>query len=239
MPVYTEKKTAVGVFLGGPLAGGYYFWRNFKTLGRSKPAVIALVVAGIVLLVTLTCALVPGLDRLPNSLFWVLQMAIMYGCYISFLREPVAEYLRQGKPAFGWGNTIAVSLLSAALTIGIFLGVGYLGGIFNGPSVKTYGKLANEIAYDESNIKADEVDYIASALTSTGFFDDEIHTTVDASKEGNRYIITIYCSEGCRKADVQQQFKDLRTGVQSFFPTNPVVFDLVIGTPENRITRIE
>ena len=48
--LYTAKKIATGVFVGGPVAGGYYFWRTFKTVGLRTHAVAAIFVTAALLL---------------------------------------------------------------------------------------------------------------------------------------------------------------------------------------------
>lgn len=85
-----------------------------------------------------------------------------------------------------------------------------------------------------------EVDRLGSALTSAGFFDQALQKTIDANKDGNRFILNMYCTESARS---DPEFIDLvrvlREDVQSFFPSNPIVIDLIIDTPDNRIARIE
>jgi hypothetical protein len=77
------------------------------------------------------------------------------------------------------------------------------------------------------------------ALVGAGFFDHEKQKTVDAIKEGDRYILNMYCNETARDPEFIELVKGLREEVQGSFPNNPIVIDLVIGTSDNRIARIE
>jgi hypothetical protein len=237
--IYTEKKTLVGVALGGPLAGAYYFWRTFKTLGMPRAALASPIIAGLLLVVIFVAALTPGLDRIPNFVFWGAQFGLTYGGYRGYLAPYVQEHLREGKPQVGWLTTIVIALVSMAATLGTMLTVLYLAGGFGQQTFKTFGSLRHEIAYSESNISPEEVDRLGSALTSSGFFDQEQQKTVDASKDGDRYILNIYCNESVREPEAMEYMRGFRRELQESFPSNPIVLDLVIGTPDNRIARIE
>lgn len=237
--VYTEKKMAVGVLIGGPIAGAYYFWRTFKTLGMSQAAVFAPIVAALLLVVTIGSIFVPSFDRIPNSAFWFVQIGLTYGAYRAYLADPVEEHISQGKPEFGWRNTLTAAIISLVLTLGLLFAILYSAGAFSGPSVKYFGTLGHEIVYDEKNITPGEVDRIGAALTGAGFFDQEMQKTADAAKDGNRLILNIYCNETARDPEFIDLVRALREDVQRSLPNNPVVIDLVIGTPDNRIARIE
>lgn len=237
--IYTEKKTAVGVWLGGPIAGAYYFWRTFTSLGMSTAAAGAPIVAALLLVIIFGSAFVTTLDRIPNVVFWAVQMGLTFGLYRAYLARPVEEHLNEGNSEFGWGNTIAIALSSLVLTLGILFAILYFNGAFSGASVKYFGTLRHEVAYDEKNVTPGEVDEIGAALTGAGFFDQELPKTVDVAKDGDRLILNMYCSETARDPEFIQLVRGLREDVQRSFPTNPIVIDLVIGTPENRIARVE
>lgn len=237
--VYTERKTVVGVLIGGPIAGAYYFWRTFRAVGMAKAATIAPIGFAVLLMIAIGSIFIPAFDSIPNALFWGMQIGATYGLFRGYLADSVEEHLSDGKPEFGWGNTIAVAVTSLVITLGIMVGILYLAGGFNGPSVRYFGPLRHEIAYDKESISADEVDQMGTALTKAGFFDDAQRKTVDLAKDSNRYILNIYCEESARDPEFIELVKGLRQDVQFLFPGNPIIIDLVIGTPSNRIARIE
>ena len=237
--IYAEKKAVVGVVIGGSLAGAYYFCRNFRALGMSTRAVISPIVGALFLIVTIGTMLVPPLDRIPDVIFWSLQIGLTYGLYRGYLAAPIEEHLTKGNAEFGWGNTITVAIVSLILTLGIIFAVLYFAGALNGQSVKYFGALQHEIAYDDNNIAPDEVDRIGSALTRAGFFDQAVKKTADATKDGDSLILNMYCLKSSRNSEFIELVRTLREDVQQSFPRNPIIIDLVIETPDNRIARIE
>ena len=237
--IYTERKTVVGVLIGGPIAGAYYFWQTFMTVGMSRAALISPFAAAILLAITLGSAFVPAFDRLPNVLFWSLQIGLTYGLFRGYLAKPVEAHVSEGKREFSWGNTIAVAMISLVFTLAIMVAALYLAGAFNGPSVRYFGSLRHEIAYDKENLTDEEVDQMGRALIKTGYFDQEVQKTVDLTKDTSRYILNFYCNETARNPEFFELVKGLRQDIQFLFTSNPIVIDLVIGTPDNRIARIE
>lgn len=237
--VYTERKTAVGVLIGGPIAGAYYFWRTFRAVGMATAATIAPIGFAVLLIIAIGSIFMPAFESIPNFLFWGIQIGVTYGLFRGYLADQVEQHLSEGKPEFGWGNTLSVAIISMLLTLGIITGILYFAGGFNGSSVRYFGPLRHEIAYDDKSISADEVDQMGTALTKAGFFDDAQRKTVDLAKDSNRYVVNIYCEESARDPEFMELVKGLRQDVQFLFPGNPIIIDLVIGTPSNRIARIE
>jgi hypothetical protein len=237
--IYTERKAVVGVAIGGPLAGAYYFWRTLSTLGRPGQAVLVAVGAFVLLSVTFATAFVPPLDRIPSFAFWAIQIGLTYGLYSGLLASDVAEHLESGKPAFGWPNTLAVAAIALVITAGAIVLLLYTMGAFTGHSTRYYGKLQHEIVFDETNISVAEIDRLAIALETAGFFDYELQKTVDAAEVRGRYILTLYVTEDAAEAEFLELVKELRSDVQRSFPGKRIVIDLVVGTPDKRIARIE
>jgi hypothetical protein len=120
--------------------------------------------------------------------------------------------------------------------VGVEIGRGL---IFDETVTKSYGRMRHEVQFDSGNISETEVDQIADALTTTGFFDNELQKVVDISKQGNRYVVSIYCNDSIRDPRATAPFMELHKNVQALFPSNPITFDLVVGTPENIAQRIE
>ncbi len=238
--IYTERKMIMGVLLGGPLAGGYYFWRTFNALEMPKRAMAAVVVALIVLAASLGSIFIPALDRVPNIAFYGLQVGLTIGAIRGYLTTDIYDHINANKPVCGWGNTILVAVISGILTLGPLIGLAYVSpGTFDNSTTRYYGKLKHEIVFDPANISEAEVERIASALTSTNFFDTEMQKTVDVEKSDHRFIITLYCTEEARAPEWIDFHKNFHSDLQKFFPANPIVIDMVVGTPDNRIARLE
>jgi hypothetical protein len=238
--IYTERKMLVGVAIGGPLAGGYYFWRTLNAFGKPRGAIVAAVGAIVVLAITVGSIFIPGLDRLPNFFFYALQFGLVIGVTRSYLLTEMTEHIAEGKADYGWGNTILVAIISMVITLGPLIALIYTSpASFDRTTTRSYGRLKHEIVFDPSNLTELEVGHMASALTSAGFFDEEMQKTVDVAKSNDRFIITLYCTEGARSPEFMELCKKLRSDVQQSFPANPIVIDLVIDTPENRIARLE
>jgi hypothetical protein len=236
--IYTERKILVGVLIGGALAGGYLFWRTFKSLGESTKAKAAIIVTGIVALVSF--GLIFTIESIPTLLFPAVHLGITTGVLRAYLSEPIHAYLAASKPVYGWANTMLVSIVSLAITVAILATPILLYPSSRAPAAKQYGSLRHEVQYDPSNISEPEVDRLANALTMSGFFDDVQQKTIDASRSGERYVLTFYCNETIRTdPEAIAPFAGLRNDMQQSFPDDPLIFDLVIGTPENLVKRLE
>src|SRR4030095_6065681 len=103
---------------GGPLASGYYFFRDFRALSEPRRATYALAAAVIVTILLLGgVVLIPALERIPNMVFPVVYSSIAYGVFRSSLSEKVSAHIVSGGSQFGWGNTIGVSVLFLVVTL--------------------------------------------------------------------------------------------------------------------------
>jgi hypothetical protein len=237
--IYTERKVIVGVMIGGLFAGAYYFWRTLRALGMTRQALF--VPAGVASLgiLILATTFIPALDRIPNAAYWGIQLGATYVFYRGYLTVPVAAHLETGKSTYGWTNTLTIAVISLVITVGAMLAIAYSSGGFDGPTIRYYGRLKHEIVFDQKNITTGEVDALGNSLQSAGYFDNELQKTIDAAKEGNSYVLTLYCNDGARDPAFADLVRELRSAVQKSFATNPVIIDLVIGTPDNRIARIQ
>jgi hypothetical protein len=238
--IYTERKILTGVLIGGSAAGAYYFWRTFRALGKPGHAVAAVSIAAVVMLVTLGSLFIPALDRVPSSVFHIIQTGLALGAIRGFLSTGIAGHIDENRTVYGWGNTILVAVISMTITMGAVVAVLLVApDSFDGRTVRHYGTLKHEIEFEPANVTEPEAGRIAAALTSVGFFDQEAKKTVDLAKSGDRFIITVYCNDEARTPEIIEQFKELRSELQRSFPANPIVIDMVVGTPDDRIARLE
>ena len=239
--IYTERQTVFGVALGGCLGGAYCFWKTFNAVGKPKQARNVALAMGALFVFTIWAIFIPFFDNVPNVIFWGSQIGITYGLYRSQLSESVETHIESGKPLFGWGNTVAASLLAAVITFGPLVALIYtMPDLFVSMTVKEYGTLKDEVTYDARNISEVDVDNIANALTSVGFFDETAGKAVYAAKSGQRYIIVIACTEEVRNnPEIIEAHRELRDLVQRYFPENRIVLELAFDTPDNVFARLE
>lgn len=238
--IYTERKILTGVLIGGSLAGSYYFWRTFNALGKPKHAIAVAVGFLAILLLIVASIFIPVLDRVPNGVFWGLQIGLALGVTRGYLSTEMADHIEADKDVYSWRNTILIGVISMIITLGSLIALFYVGPqTLDSGTTRYYGKLNHEIVFDSTNLSEVEVERIASALTSSGFFDEEVQKTVDAAKSDNRFIITVYCTEEARVPEAIEFHKGWRSDLQRYFQSNPIVIDMVVGTPADRIARLE
>lgn len=239
--IYTERQTVFGVALGGLLGGSYFFWKTFNAVSKPKRAKIVAVIMGALFVVTIAAVFTPFFDNIPNVVFWGLQIGITYGIYRSQLSEEVATHIASGKPLFGWGNTVTVSVFAAVITFGPLVALFYtMPNLFVSMTAKQYGTVKNEVIYDTRNITESEVDKIAAALTSVGFFDEVAAIAVYAEKSGTRYNIVIASTDEVRNSpEIIEAHRELRDLIQRYFPANQIVIELALDTPDNVFARLE
>ena len=238
--IYTERKILAGVLLGGSLAGAYYLWRTFRAFGKPRHAVAAVIFALIILIVTLASMFVPVLDKVPNFVFHGLQIGIALGAIRGYLSSEINAHIENGGAVYGWGNTMLVAVISIIITLGPLLAFLCLSpDSFNNRTTHYYGALKHEIVFDPENLSEVEAGRIAAALTSTGYFDEEVRKTVDAAKMDDRFIITVYCTDEARTPEIIELYRMLRSEIQPSFPSNRIVIDMVVATPNDRISRLE
>jgi hypothetical protein len=239
--IYTERQIVHGVLLGGPLAGAYYLWHTFNAFGLRKQAIWSAAAEVAVLAFCLGSSYIPLLDLLPNFAFWGLQIGVTYGVIRGYLAEPIAAHLAAGKPVFGWGNTILIGIIFLIFTFGPLLGLVYLSpNTFDPNTTKYYGRLRHEIAYIPAEVSEVDVGRVANALTETGFFDELDQKFVDLRQYDNKQlVIIVYCTQEARATDTIDFYRRWRDELQRGFPDKHIVVDMVVGTPDDRIVRLE
>jgi hypothetical protein len=179
---------------------------------------------------------VPGIEKIPNYVIPVVYTGITIGLVQLLQSQKIREYVG---PVHTWPNTIAVAVGLIILTLIPTFGLSYYLDSTTPVKEKTYGRLQHDINFDKTNISEDEVDSIATALRKWTYFDDEVRKSVDVRKIGDRYVLSLYCTDSIR-SDPQaiKPFEELLREMQSSFPNNPITFELVIGTADNVVRKI-
>jgi hypothetical protein len=103
-----------------------------------------------------------------------------------------------------------------------------------------YGAMQHEIDYDKNNVSETEVNKIASAFTSAGFFDNTVTKYVYLDKADNRYELFISChSSICDSEEDIAAYTQLRSDLQALIPENKIILFLVVDSIDNVVKRIE
>lgn len=239
--IYADWAIWVGSFLGGPLVAAYFINENFKVFGEREKIWKTWVAAIAMTALVLTTLFIPLFDQVPGF-FYYASYAITAVIFVRiFQRNKIDAHIAGGGKLFGRGRIIGISLLGGLIAAIPFFGAAYLAeGVFNTQAAKTYGTLNHEVQFDKNNITEAEVDKIADALTKTTFFDREKQKFVDVKKVDGGYELNIYCSETIKKdRGAVDWFVKLRGDMQKLFPSDKIVINLMIGTPDNLFKRLE
>lgn len=241
--VYKDREIWVGTLLGGTLAAGYMVAANYKAFGETdkvRKTWFITIAATVILFLILFFA--PYVDRLPNQLFSLVCAGIIIVLAQIFQGEKINAHIRAGGRIQSWWKTIGVGLIGLVVTLFLILGIAMIDGFSANANatIKTYGTLKHEILFEKDNITEAEVNKIGNGFTQTNFFDKEKQKFVDVKKVSSDYEVAIYCNDSI-KTDTESNvyFNNLRNDMQKMFPDNKIVFNLVIGTSENIVKRIE
>ena len=238
--VYKSSAFWVGTFIGGPLAAGYFFAKNFKVFGEDekiKPTwIFALLISVLVLLIAI---LIPEDVEIPNQLIPLAYTGAAFGLFYHFQEAKAKTHLDQGGAHYSWGNVLGVSIISfMILVIPIAIYVFTADAIDQANTVtKVYGiEVKHEIDYDKTNISESEIDILADGFITTGFFDRSVEKYIYIEKEENTntYIIKIPVIEGLENdPEGIQYFKELREQMDLLNPSRDIVFHLVFEYLDN------
>ncbi len=126
------------------------------------------------------------------------------------------------------------------ITITILTIVLLTGKTLTSASVKTYGVKKHEIAFDKSNITEREVDILADNLFKTTFFDEAATRYIHAKKGNNTYELSLSVINGVgNNSRALQPFIALRANIQTFYPNDKIILNLVAGNLDNIVKKLE
>jgi tetratricopeptide (TPR) repeat protein len=113
------------VSFGGPLAGGYMIYRNYKIFGEHHKARMAMVVCA---LITLTLVqVVLRLDGIiidiPTYLLPAINSSVAYWFLHKYQESKIKAHKAGGGKTAGWGITVVISLVGAFLTVAPFIAI--------------------------------------------------------------------------------------------------------------------
>jgi hypothetical protein len=240
--VYRDKVIYRATFLGGPLVAGYMMASNFKVFGENEKAkwtwfwTIFFTVA---LFGTLFFLPQNLLDKTPKYIIPLLYSIATLSIVKHYQGQKIDAHLSAGGQKYNGWRAFTISLIGLAIILIPVLGTYY---VFNSElsTTRTYGSLKHTIAFDEKNISSMEVDSIANALSTTGFFDEAQQKEVFVKKIGNAYEISIPCNSSIK--DNQESitpFVELRNNLQALIPAHKIVLLMVIDNLDNVYKRLE
>jgi hypothetical protein len=229
----------VGTFLGGPLVAGYLIAENFKSFSdpdQAKKTWIYAIIATIVIFGGIF--LIPDTVKIPNQIIPLIYTGIAYYLVQHFQGQKITAYINAGGQIYSWWRTIGVGLIGLAITLIPIFGVAYVSN--SATTTKSYGIMKHEIDFDKSNIKESEVDKLANGFTKATFFDDAATKYVYAKKVGDNYELSISCNKSITSSpEALTPFIQLRTDMQTLFPNNKIIFNLVVDNLDNVVKRLE
>lgn len=241
--IYKDKEVWVGTYLGGPLVAGYLIAENFKVFGEMNKARRTWIIAIISTVAIFSGAFfAPYIDRIPNFLFPLIYTGIAYVLVQMYQGENINAHIRAGGQIHSWWKTLGVALIGILITLIPVVGVAYLvdAAATVNETTKTYGTIKHEIVFDTSNISEAEVDAIAEGFRKGFFFDNEKQKFVYVRKVENNYEISISVLKSLSndKEDLEW-FVQLRNDMQTSYPNNKIIFNLVVDSLDNIIKRLE
>ena len=120
MAMYSPPQTFLASFLGGPLAAAWLMSRNYRALGRVRPANRILWIGGVfTVLVLMIAFMLP--ERAPNSLVPILYSAAIYQYNTLVFGKVCREHFAAGGRKQSWWRVVGVGLLSLVILMGIMV----------------------------------------------------------------------------------------------------------------------
>lgn len=241
--IYKDRAIWVGSFLGGPLAAGYLIAENFNAFNetdKAKKTWIYTIIATVVIFGGIF--MIPESVKIPNQIIPLIYTAIAYFLVQHFQGQNISAHINSGGQLYSWWRTITVGLIGLALTIIPIICFALLTDATSsvGADTKTFGIMKHEIAFDKNNISETEINKIADGLTKTTFFDEAVTKYVYAKKVNNNFELSISCDKSITSsAEALEPFVQLRKELQTLFPDNKIVFNLVVDNLDNVVKRLE
>ncbi len=203
--IYTSTHVIVASFIGGPFVGVYMIGQNFKTLGNKSAAIKTwLIGTSISFLMLVGFIFLPTqiTKYIPSFLIPMLYSIVLFSFTKSYQEKNIKEYLKEGKQA-SWVGTIALSILSLIVTLGIIL-VFYFSNVFFNYS--NYLKGYCNVDYKEEDIQASKIYYpeeascyVYSKVKDRGYTLDEVDKVLTLEYEYQQESGLIGSSEGAVK----------------------------------------
>ncbi len=232
----------MGTLVGGPMVAGYLIASNFKNFnepGKVKKTWWYAVIATIIIFGGIF--LIPEDVKFPSQIIPLTYTAIAYLLVQHFQEQQITTHINAGGQCYGWGKTNGVAVIGLILTLIPTFAISFFS--VSGDTTeatKLYGTMKHEIDFNENNITEREVDSLADGFIKTHFFDGSATKYVYAKKAGYSYELFISCNNSITvDTAAQAPFIQLRTQMQSLFPSNKIIFNLVVDKLDHIVKRLE
>lgn len=236
--IYKDGALKLAAFLGGPLAAGFLFSENFKTLGNPNKVRITWIVTIVSTVVIFGgLFLIPDDVKIPNMVIPLIYTGIAMLLFKKYQEEDVLNHIASGGSVHSWRRVVGLSLLGLLITIVPIFSYAFLSDTLEEAnySTKSYGiNVKHEISFDRSNISENEIDQIADGFIDAGFFDLSVAKYVFVVKNGSTYEISISVVAGTENdSKALQPFIELRDQMDAYLPYKKIEFKLVVDYIDN------
>ncbi len=170
--IYSHKEIMAATILGGPIATGWLMAHNYKAFKETNNAVKAWLIS-----ISSTVFLLAGLYWLdsiiviPRHLVPVTYIIITHFIIKKYQDNKIGDHLHKGGDLFSGWRVFLISLIVGALTIAGTFGFDYAlekAAEIN-YTVVYYGKLNNEIKYQNDNVSNAEANAFGKALSGLNY----------------------------------------------------------------------
>jgi len=241
--IYKDQSIWIGSLLGGPLAAGYLIAENFKAFNETEKANktwIYTIIATVVIFGSLF--MIPEGIKIPNLMIPLIYTAIAYFLVQHFQGERISAHINSGGQFHSWWRTITVGLIGLSITSISVVCIALFSDATSsvGSDTKLYGLMKHEISFDKNNISESEINKIADGLIKTSFFDDAVTKYVYVKNVNNNFELFISCDKSVTSSkESLEPFLQLRKELQTLFPENKIIFNLVVDNLDNIVKRLE
>lgn len=233
--VFTEKRFVIGLFIGGPLMGGFMMSTNFKAIGEQSKVASAWAASFLTL-----AALIGVLLVIPASMFWPDKLLPVLYSFLGWLayrkwQKPRVDLHQnaEGKTVLWW-QVLLLALLWQCISLILLVVVVFAdqGGIETDFASNTYQvntASGYDIAFDTANVPEAEVMEMVGGLLATGFL-AHADTNLFVEKTPYRWMICVPVDPGAHKSgSVALAYQKLRDKLDAYFPQYRFEVRLVEG----------
>ena len=192
--LFTEKQVDISAILAGPIPPGLLIYKNYKSLGKEREALIAL---GLTLFFTV--AFFYGLfqlpqeivDKIPNIVFTAFYGVLVFVFFRIFMAKEVNAAFEAGAEKGSNWSVAGLTILGLALNLLIILGLALDQPFYDGEVMEVNG---NELYYDQP-VPLTEVNKLVSQLESNDFFGADYGNIARLQLINDEYWITMVVDE--------------------------------------------
>jgi hypothetical protein len=241
--IFKTNAITAGVFLGGPLAAGYFIAHNFKAFNEfEKASKTWIITIFATILIFGVAMLIPYEAKFPDQLIPLVYTAIAYFIIQKFQGSQIEAHMQNGGSFFGWKRVVVVGLAGLLITVATIVGYLFLTDSTINAKLDTrhYGELRHEITYDKNKMTESEADMLADVMVQAGFFNEATTKYLYVEKTGNTFTLSIPVIEGVQdNPEFLDQFSTLQDYIQNALPESRIALHLVVDRLDNIVKKIE